>query len=547
VICTDKTGTLTKNEMTVKKIWLPAEGEIEIEGSGYKPSPKVEAIGKLKDLIRAAYFCNNAKLAFDEKDKKWIVIGDPTEGSLRVLGSKAQIEKEAPTWEKISENSFDSKIMRMSTIYEKDGQNIVFAKGAPESIINVCKLDEAQKSKIEKEVTRLSHNGFRILAVAQKEINDIGNRKQVEDNLEFLGLVALIDPPAENIAEAIKLVQGAKIKPVIITGDHKLTALSVAHELGLNVSQDNIITGEELEKLNSSQLTKIIDNIILFARTSPMQKMRILEAFKKKKYLIAMTGDGINDAPAIKEADIGIAMGQRGQDIAKEASDIVLVDDRFSTIEKAVEYARTIHENIYKFITFLLAGNYDELFLVMITFLVGLPQPLTTLQILWINLITDSLPALALAFEKPPKDIMKRPPTNHGHNQMRRLITYALSIGLLGLIIGLILYFGYLPAGEVKMRTIVFTVVVMFELFVVFSIRTRTPFWRNPLSLFSNKFLIFAIFVSMLLQIIALYTPLAKPMGTVGLNIVDWFIIIGLCLISFLILEAAKMFQARSR
>jgi len=301
----------------------------------------------------------------------------------------------------------------------------------------------------------------------------------------------------------------AQIKPVIVSGDHKLTTMNIAKQLGLLFSQENVLTGEELERLSDEELEKIIDTINIFARTSPLQKTKILSAFKKKGYQVAMTGDGINDAPALKLADIGIAMGERGQDVAKEAADLILVDDRFVTIEKAIEYARTIYDNIKKFVTYLLSGNYIEISLVSLAFLLELPSPLTALQILWLNLITEGGPALALAVEKPEPAIMEEHPRDAQKSIILPILGLAALLSFLGIFIGGFLFLRYLYFGQTLARTMVFTFVALFELTIILSLRRNRPFWQG--GFFSNKFLILAFLVSIILQLLVLYTPLSGP------------------------------------
>jgi len=556
IICADKTGTLTKNEMTVKKIWLAPNGdsnsqnnEIKIAGEGYSPEPKIEAKSEpIKKLILAGCLANSAKLSFNQREDKWKIIGDPTEGALLVLGEKAQITSELDNHQKIHELVFEEKRRLMSTVSKQAAGVFVYTKGAPRTVLDISEISEKDRKITEQQVDQMAQKGYRVLALAYKKLADDSQMtpQNLEKDLHFLGLVGLIDPPAAGVAEALKLCQKAKIKTVIISGDHELTTMAVARNLGLNITQENTLTGEELQKMSSQELRKIIDRIIIFARTSPVQKSKILRALKDKGYLVAMTGDGVNDAPALKEADIGIAMGQRGQDVAKEAADIILADDKFPTIEKAVEFGRAIHENIRKFITLLLAANFEELVLVSIAFLVGWPQPFTTLQILWINLITDSFPALALAFDPPDKEIMLEPPKDPQKSLLKPIFWYAFWVSLLVLIGEIIIFYRYLSGGNiVEARTMVFTLVVVFESFLVFSIRSKKPFWQG--GFFQNRFLVGAVVFSILAQLLVLYTPLAKPMGAQPLTIAQWGIIIMMCFASFMILELAKIIKLPKR
>lgn len=546
IICVDKTGTLTKNEMTVKKVWIPKKGEMEIKGLGYLPEPKFKPDEDLRRLIKVGFLCNNAVLNFDEKKKRWQVIGDPTEGAFLVLGKKAGIEEGVKNCRKIKEVPFDEKRKMMSVIVKEKEGIFIYTKGAPEAILAVSALDKKQYKEAMKEIEKLTREGYRVLGFGYKKIKDWSNSfsgEEAEKGLNFLGFSGLIDPPAEGVKESIRLCQEAQIKPVIISGDHKFTTQALARQIGLEVKEENILTGEELEQYKEEELSKIIDRITIFARTSPSQKMKILSAFQKRGYQVAMTGDGINDAPALKQADIGIAMGLRGQDVAKESSDIILADDNFSTIEKAIEYARTIYDNLKKFITYLLSGCYIELTLVSIAFILNLPSPLLPLQILWIDLITETGPALALSEEKPDPLIMKEPPKDPRKSIILSALGLGLANALLGIGISWLLFISYLPLGSSLARSMVFTFVVLFELTIINSLRQKRPFWRG--GFFSNKYFISAILLSILFQLIALYSPISGPLGSTPLGFSEWVLIISFCLEYFLVLEVVKYLREK--
>jgi len=545
VICVDKTGTLTKNEMTVKKVWLVQTGEIEVQGEGYLPEPKIQPKADLKQLIKAGFLCNNAALNFNQEKKRWEVVGDPTEGALLVLGHKAEIEKESQNHKRIAEILFDEKRRLMSVICQEKEKTFLYTKGAPEAVLPICQLSEEEKKRAEKEIAKLSQEGYRVLGLGFKEIkgkiHSPLDSEEIEKGLSFLGLVGLIDPLAPGVKEAMKLCQSAQIKPVIITGDHKLTALNIAHQLGLPISEENVLTGDQLEALSEEELAKSIERIALFARVSPAQKTKIVKAFQKKGYQVAMTGDGVNDAPALKIADIGIALGQRGQDIAKEAGDLILTDDRFSTIEKAVEYARTIYDNIQKFTSYLLAGNYIEISLVSLAFLFNLPAPLTPLQILWLNLITEGGPALALAVEKPEPKIMEEPPKNPQKTTLLPLLVAAVLLASLGILSSGILFLRYLGVDETLARSTVFAFIALYELTIILSFRQKEPFWQG--GVFSNRWMIAAVLSSLFLQLLALYSPLSRPLGATALPFSHWLILLCISLGVFLILETSKLFK----
>lgn len=567
VICSDKTGTLSKNEMTAKIVWMPETQEIEIPGKGYDPEPVFDLeknilekskndknnSGKSQSFIKNFIYCNNAKLVFEEKKREWNILGDPTEGALKVLAKKSGMQDEISEGERILEIPFTEKRKRMSVVVNEKDDYFVYAKGAPEVITPLClNLSDEDKEKILVKAESLASKGYRILAFAYKEASEevieIKDSEKIESGLTFLGMVAFIDPPAEKVVEAIKDCALAKIKVIVISGDHKLTTLYFAKRLELKddvgnlIGEKNVMVGEELDKISDEELSDVIDNIYVFARTTPMQKKKILRILKSQGNIVAMTGDGINDAPALKKSDVAIAMGKRGQEVAKEVSDIVLLDDNFATIRIAIEYARSIYDNVRKFLTFLLSGNFDELLLVLFAFVFGLPLPFTALQILWINLVTDSFPALALAFEEPGKDIMKEAPRDPKKSMILDVVLKAFFIGSLAFLFGLGLFIYYLKMGDSnKARTIVFTFSVFFELFVVFSIRSKHPFWQKAGNgLFSNKFLIIAVLLSTILQLAVLYTPLSIPLETIPLSQLDWIFILVPCLVSFLILEIIK-------
>jgi len=575
VICSDKTGTLSKNEMTAKVLWVPRVGEIEIPGKGYNPEPSInlqeiiaQKIKKNKSkllklssaFIKNMDYCNNAKLLFDEKKKQWKILGDPTEGALKVLAKKSKMPNKILEEERILEIAFTEKRKRMSVVAKEGEDYFVYTKGAPEVISSLCSnLDEKNKEEIMIKAEALASKGYRLLAFAYKEASEevieVKDSEKIESDLTFLGMIAFIDPPAEKVVEAIRDCALAKIRVIVISGDHKLTTLYFAKTLQLKdekgrlINEENVMVGEELNKISDEELLKRIDNIYVFARTTPMQKKKILRILKKQGQIVAMTGDGINDAPALKKSDVAIAMGRRGQEVSKEVSDIVLLDDNFATIKVAIEYARSIYDNIRKFLTFLLSGNFDELLLVLVAFIFGLPLPFTALQILWINLVTDSFPALALAFEEPGKDIMKQAPRDPKKSVILGVVLKAFLIGSLAFLFGLALFLFYLKTQDnAKARTIVFTFSVFFELFAVFSIRSKHPFWQKKGNgLFSNKYLILAFFLSAILQLAVLYTPLSFPMETVALNVVDWLYVLVPCVVSFAVLEIAKSISLKNK
>lgn len=536
VICADKTGTMTTNEMTVRKIWIP-DKIIDVTGVGFEPkgeflfnNKKINSItGDIKLLLEISDACNDSIL---KKGAGWKIIGDPTEGALKVLARKAGIKTE---FAREKEIPFSSERKIMTTIHKIEKKYVAYSKGAPEQILRICNkinnknFDNKEKEKLIRIVHSLASEGLRILAFSYRELKEDYKLDSVEKNMTFVGLAAMIDPPRKETKEAINLCKQAGIKVIMITGDHKLTAKAVASEIGLH---GKYITGEELDKINDEELEKIVDDITIFARVSPQHKLRIVDAFKKKGNIVAVTGDGVNDAPALKRAEVGIAIGLKGTDVAKESADMILLDDNFSTIVFAIKEGRRIYDNIKKFVRFLLSSNLDEMFLVTAAMLLRLPLPFLPIQILWINLITDSFPALSLGVEPAEKDIMKRKPRDPKESILHSSLPFILFTGFLAFLSSFCIFvwelFNGLNAGlpvsyvEQKARTMAFTTTIFFELFFVLNCKSekKSVFSINPLT---NKKLIVSIIVSIILQMIVIYVPLLQTLfGTVPLNPLDW-------------------------
>jgi len=547
-ICSDKTGTITKNEMTVRKI-LTFDQEFDVTGVGF--SPKGEIIGKqgvvdvssfpeLEMLIRVARLCNNAHLI--KHEGKWTVIGDPTEGALLVLAAKANLMEEDKKYIKVKEIFFDSTRKRMSTINSYLGKKYVMCKGAVESLLSVSKyvmvrgkvkkLDERMRREILKQGEKLARKAYRVLGFAYKEYKG----GEPEGDLIFLGMVGMIDPPRPEVKEALRLCKEAGIRVMMITGDHRDTAIAIAKEVGLYGKKGRVVMGEEVERMKEEELDKIVEDIIICARASPQSKVRLVESLKRKGHRVAVTGDGINDAPALKGADIGVAVGS-GTDVTKQASDMVILDDNFATIVAAIEEGRSIFDNIKKFVRFLLSANFDEIALVVTAFLMRLPSPFTPLQILWINLLTDGLPALALSAEPKDPDVMKSKPRDPNESIIRHLLKYSIFAGLLAFIIEVFLFFDELAVSPQYARTLVFSTSVFFEIFLVFSVRTEKRFYEAPM----NKYLVLAVLISSLFQFLAIYHPFfSSILDTVPLSSHDWLLVFSACSVGLLILEAFK-------
>ena len=547
VICTDKTGTLTQNEMTVQVVVVNGK-QIKIKGIGYEPSENVKVTGpEMELLIKAGALCNNSMLI--QSKEAWSVSGDPTEGALLTLAEKAgynvlTLEKELPRKDELI---FDSDRKRMST---KNGA-LQFTKGAPDALLEVCdsiqihgkiqKLTAAKKREVLLEVNGLAKKAYRVLGFAYKK-----SGKFKEENLIFIGLAGIMDPPRPEVKAAIASCRKAHIEVVMITGDHALTAEAIGRAIGLFQRGDQIVTGAELEKMGDEELLKKVEKIRIYARVSPHHKVKILNALQSKGHVVAMTGDGVNDAPALKSADIGITMGITGTDVSKEASEMILVDDNFATIVSAIESGRSIYRNIKKSIRFLLSANFDEILLVSTIFFLGLPLPYTALQLLWINLLTDALPALALGTDTPEKGIMELKPRDPKKTIWKDLIQLSVFAGIISAFLSFIRYFYYSNAGTSieEIRTVIFTSAVIFELFLVFSVRFgKQHFFTH---FFKNKFLLFGVAVSLGLQLMAIYHPfLQNVLETQSLDFQEWMIVLLPTVLGIGLIEGTKLLRKK--
>jgi len=543
VICSDKTGTLTKNEMTVKKIFFNSQ-IIEVSGTGYIPKgnfyvekkeidrKNLEFIGKISAL------CNDAEL-IHEKD--YSVIGDPTEGALLVLAEKmgmkkSDLEKGFPRKDELT---FTSERKMMSVLNDN-----IYAKGAPEIILENCSyiydnvirnITEIDKKRILKMNETFASEGLRVLALAYKEGDTLE-----EKDLVFVSLVAMLDPPREEAEEAIKLCELSGIKVIMITGDHKLTAKAIANELGIFEEGDIILTGRELDELSDSEFEKILEDVKVYARVSPEHKMKIVSALKKNGEVVAMTGDGINDAPALKNANIGVAMGITGTDVTKEASDMILTDDNFASIVAAVEEGRGIYDNIKKYLAYLLSCNVGEILVMFIAGLLAMPLPLIAIQILWINLVTDGLPAIALSVDPKEPDIMLRKPRVSSESIFTKRVKFMiLWIGIL-ITVGVLPVFNYYRSDLIRAQSVAFVMLTMFEMFNVFNCRSE-KYSLFKVKILKNKFLIMAVLVSIIMQLCVIYIPFLQTyFHTVSLSLKDWFLILPITSTAFLSMEIIK-------
>jgi len=561
VICTDKTGTLTKNQMTVEKVYC-GQNEYQVTGVGYSPkgaflqNNKLIQIKKhldLQQLLESAALCNNSELI--QQNRKWTIFGDPTEASLLSLAAKsglklAILNKKNP---REKEFIFDSERKLMSTLNKTKSSFTLHTKGAPDQLLEICshiqidgivkKLSPKLKREILEQNAIYAKQAYRVLGIARKEFDQAN--KASEKALVFLGLVAMIDPPRSQVKKAIARCKSAHIDVIMITGDHALTAEAIGRKIGLLEDGDRVLSGKELEKITFKQVKAAVKHTRIFARVSPKHKVLILKALQSNNKVVAMTGDGVNDAPALKKADIGIAMGITGSDVSKEASQMILLDDNFKTIVNSVESGRIIYDNIKKFIRFLLSSNFDEIILISVVFAMDLPIPFIPLQILWINLLTDALPAIALGVDTPEKDIMKEYPRDPNSNIFKELISFSLVAGIIAALVSLYLYFSYLNTVSLNhLRTIIFTTAVMFELILVFSVRSETKHYFT--NFFSNKLLWLSIGLSFGLQLFVVYSKnMQKIFETVPLNLSDWIHIMGFIFLGIGLIELWKMVRER--
>ncbi|MBS3887477.1 MAG: calcium-translocating P-type ATPase, SERCA-type [Dethiobacter sp.] len=560
VICADKTGTMTQNKMNVREVWAGGH-QYQVEGEGYLPQGRFLAGGQpvkansepgLMLALTAAVLCNNAQLRKGNLEVKaiwrggsraeWGIHGDPTEGALLVAGARAgvwleDLERQS---RRVGEIPFDGLRKRMSVIYSSPKGNLLYVKGAPEIIMSLCSkifyngqvvdFSAALRKDVFDKTEVMAGMALRNLAVAYKMIAP-GQQisEDLEENLVFAGLFGMMDPPRPEVMSAILKCRKAGIKTVMITGDHKTTALAIARMLRLLPLDGRVMTGGELDETSDLQLEKAVENTYVYARVTPEHKLRIVRALKRRGHVVAMTGDGVNDAPAVKEADIGIAMGKTGTDVTREAASMVLADDNFNTIVAAVEEGRSINDNIRKFIRFLLACNTGEILTMFIAMLAGLPLPLRAIQILWINLVTDGLPAMALGVEPTEKGVMDRPPRHPQEGIFARgLWQKILGRGsLIGITTVLVFAWALEQGMEVDTaRTMTFATLIVAQLLYVFSCRRE----NSTLSLtgfFSNGWLLAAVFSSFALLLVVIYhPPLASVFATVPLSLEQWGVII---------------------
>jgi len=563
-ICSDKTGTLTQNKMFLEIIHYD-DKLVKVTGTGYEPEGKFllngEEISPFSDehlqlLLKAIALCNDAHLVKDKDG--WRVIGDPTEGALLSASGKGgflkeDLEKQLP---RVGEISFDSRRKRMSTIHKTSGGYIVFVKGALEGILaisdriyeqgSILELKEERKQEIMKSSEEFARKGIRVLGVAYKEIKEGElpslRDEEIEKELIYLGFVGIVDPARPEATEAIRTCREAGIEPIMITGDQPATALAIAKEIGLQQDGADVLTGRDLEKMSDEELKERLRSTRVFARVSPEEKLRIVRLLKESGYITATTGDGVNDAPALKEADIGVAMGITGTDVAKETSDMILLDDNFATIVSAVKEGRVIYDNIRKFIRYILTTNLGEVLTLFFSIIFNLPLPVLPIQILWINLLTDGLPAIALGVEPPEPGVMKRPPRDPKESIFAGGMTRHILLGGLWMSVCTLLLFHRFSRENLELaRTIAFTTLAFFQMANVLAIRSEKHSVFT-IGFFSNPLLILAVLSTTILQLSVIYVPiLQRFFKTLPLDLNQLLLCIAVSSSIFFLIELDKL------
>jgi Ca2+-transporting ATPase len=557
VICSDKTGTLTKNEMTVREVF--ADGQLlTVSGVGYEPVGTFQsadgevAIGPATvETLSAGALASDAKLHRD--GERWQIEGDPTEGALVVAAAKAglevaSLERQFP---RTAEIPFSSERRRMTTLHTDAGASVAYSKGAADVVLEGCTywvgrsgeslLTPSDRDRLREVEERMASAGLRVLAIARKHAATLTDAEQ---HMTLLGLVGIMDPPRPEARDAVRTCQHAGIRPVMITGDHPATATTIARELGL-LASGRVVSGHDLEAMSDTELGRQIRDISVYARVSPADKLRVIEGWQTHRDVVAMTGDGVNDAPALKKADVGIAMGITGTDVSKEAAAITLLDDNFASIVAAVEEGRIVFANIKKYLTYLLSSNVGEILLMAFAALAGLPLPLTAVQILYVNLATDGLPALALAVDPPEQDLMHRQPRNPRTGIFTRpLLVLLLTGGIWSALVNISLFTWLLRTGRPlhEAVSITFVSLVLIQFFKAYNFRSdRLSVFQRPLA---NRWLNLAVLWEMVLLSLILYVPwLQRPFATFSFSTTDWLLVTASALSIVPVLEAVKCME----
>jgi Ca2+-transporting ATPase len=589
VICSDKTGTLTQNKMTVVRGWA-AGRTFHISGEGYIPNGQFSRNSDNFDphadpavslLLQAGLLCNDAKLeesGSSQGDATWRMVGDPTEGAMVVAAAKAGFQKsELETRRpRVAEIPFDSERKRMTTIHQVEkavsehgtaffsSPYIAYVKGAPDIILDLCQnyvagnqvlpLTAVKRQEILGAIEGMAQAALRVLGVACRPWDNSPaspTAETVERELTFVGLMGMIDQARPEVKPAVALAKQAGLKSVMITGDYKDTAMAIGREIGILSPKGRVLTGAELEAMSQEDFARIVEEVEIYARSSPQHKVRIVDALKQRGHVVAMTGDGVNDAPALKRANIGVAMGITGTDVSKEVADMVLTDDNFASIVSAVEQGRIIYSNIRKFVFFLVSCNIAEILIILTSTLAGLPIPLRPIQLLWLNLVTDGAPALALGLEKGDPDVMQRsprPPKEPVINRemLLRIIVQSLA-DTVAVMAAFIWSLSVNPDHVEVARTVAFVTLVCVELVRVYSARSE---YHSVMSIkpFSNRWLVLATTVSFALTLATMYIPFLQPVfDTVPLSPEQWLFVLPFVLFPFLVAEASKPIVRRMR
>lgn len=573
VICSDKTGTLTTNEMTVVQVMVDNE-ILTVSGEGYQATGGFARNGSTIDaanhpaleiLARGAMLCNDAIVEHEDEETR--LIGDPTEGALLTMAAKTGLDATAmsTTWPRLAEVPFESERKRMTTIHQSpngSGPFFAYTKGAPELVLDcctailhegqACPLDDSQRQAILKTNSAMAGQALRVLAIAYRPLTAVPDDPQpetVETELTFVGLVAMRDPARPEVSDAISVARAAGVRTVMITGDYPDTAAAIAGELGLMAEGDEIMTGADLNQIDDDTLISRAEHISVYARVNPEHKMRIVEAIQNKGNVVAMTGDGVNDAPALKRAHIGVAMGITGTDVSKQTADMVLTDDNYTSIVSAIEEGRVIYANIRKFVYYLISCNVGEILIIFTSMLMGLPLPLLPIHLLWLNLVTDGAPALALGLEEKEPDIMSRTPRPANEPIITRELwiltaiqAVVETIATLGAYMISLNTFEMDPGNPVLSQTIAFTTLVIAELLRAFTARSeRFNIWQ--IGVFKNRWMVYAVAVSFVLLLCVIYLPFLQPIfDTVALTSQHWLTLLPFTLLPSLAAEIAKLF-----
>ncbi|MGM9928906.1 MAG: cation-translocating P-type ATPase [Bacillus sp. (in: firmicutes)] len=570
VICSDKTGTLTQNKMTVTTLWnsgktwtVTGKGN-QAEGTFERDGRELDKLDKsIQQLLTFGLLCNTSEVK--EHEGSLLVEGSATEGAMHIAALKAGITKEQlqQQFTIVKEFPFDSERKMMSVmVKDENNKHFVVTKGAPDVLLGKCKsilwndkaqyVDNAIVETVQGAIDELASQALRTIAVGYKTITtptQYTHERDIEKELTLIGIQGIIDPPRPEVKDAVAECRVAGIQTIMITGDHSSTATAIAKQLGIYTGKELVIEGKELNEMEMQELVDVVENVAVFSRVSPEHKLKIVKALQEKGHVVAMTGDGVNDAPAIKSADIGIAMGITGTDVAKESSSLVLLDDNFATIKAAIKEGRNIYENIRKFIRYLLASNVGEILVMLFAMILALPLPLTAVQILWVNLVTDGLPAMALGLDKPEENVMKRKPRLAKEGIFARGLGW--KIVSRGFLIGGVTLAAFMtalrndPNDLAYAQTIAFMTLCLAQFIHVFDCRSeKSIFSRNP---FENVYLVWAVIISMAMVLVVIYyPPLQEIFGTVAIRPRDWLLVIGLSAVPTFLLAGSFLLRKKN-